>query len=167
MALKPRVKEFIEHYIHLIENNQFNELYVEAEKYLDKSEIHLLTESLINPEVNLQVLSNMYYVPKYYLANNTELTAIEIPDSIKIIRARAFDKCLNLKEVILPKSVEVVDAYAFANCYSLEKLVVNNPECTFTALSTALSTHVKIYCKPGSKVETWANEVWHYPVHHI
>lgn len=167
MALNLRVKEFIEHYIHLIENNQFNELYVEAEKYLDKSEIHLLTESLINPEVNLQVLSNMYYVPKYYLATNTEITAIEIPDSIDIIGARAFDKCLNLQEVILPESLEVVDGYAFATCPSLTKLVVKNPETSFSIFSTEGSKHIQIYCKPGSKVETWANEVWHYPIIHI
>ena len=167
MELKPRIKDFIEYYIHLIENNQFTELYREANKYLSDSEIHLLTECLIHPDVNLQVLSAMNRVPKYYLATNTEITAIEIPDSIQLIAARAFDKCLNLQEVILPESVEVVDAYAFAHCYSLEKLVVNNPDCTFTALSTAFCNHVEIYCKPGSKVETWANEVWHYPVHHI
>ena len=167
MALKPRIKDFIERYIHFIENNQFNELYVEAEKYLDKSEIHLLTESLINPEINLQVLSNMYYVPKYYLATNTDITAVELPDSIKIVRARAFDKCLNLQEIILPESVEVVDAYAFSTCPSLTKLIVKNPETSFSIFSTAGSKHIEIYCKPGSKVEKYAKEVWHYPVHHI
>ena len=167
MALKPRIKDFIERYIHLIENNQFNELYVEAEKYLDKSEIHLLTESLINPEINLQVLSNMYYVPKYYLATNTDITAVELPDSIKIVRARAFDKCLNLQEIILPESVEVVDAYAFANCPSLKTLIVKNPECSFTMFSTAYSNNITVHCKAGSKIETWAREVWNYPIVNI
>lgn len=167
MELKSRIKDFIEHYIHLIENNQFNELYVEAEKYLDKSEIHLLTESLINPEINLQVLSSMYYVPKYYLATNTTITAIEIPDSIQLIAARAFDKCLNLQEVILPESVEFVDGWAFSTCPSLTKLVVKNLETSFSIFSTEGSKHIEIYCKPGSKVEKYANEIWHYPVHHI
>lgn len=167
MALKPRVKEFIEHYIHLIENNQFNELYVEAENYLDTSEIHLLTESLINPEINLQVLSNMYYVPKYYLATNTDITAVELPDSIKIVRARAFDKCLNLQEIILPESVEVVDAYAFANCPSLKTLIVKNPECSFSTLSTVFSKNITVHCKAESKVEIWTREVWKYPIINI
>lgn len=167
MELKSRIKDFIEHYIHLIENNQFNELYKEASKYLTDSEIHLLTECLIHPEVNLQVLSNMNTIPKYYLATNTEITAIEIPDSIEVIGARAFDRCLNLQEVILPESVEVVDGYAFATCLSLKKLVVKNPNTAFSIFSTVGSNNVEIYCKPGSKVEQYANELWHYPIHHI
>lgn len=165
--MNERVQSFIEKYIELIEDNKFNVLYIEAEKYLPKDDIHILTECLIDPEVGCKVLSNMRYVPKYYLATNTTITQIELPDSIEVIRARAFDKCFNLEEVILPESVAVVDAYAFANCYSLKKLVVRNPECSFTMFSTAFSNKVEIYCKPGSKVETWANEVWHYPVHHI
>lgn len=165
--MNKRVQSFIEHFIYLIEDNKFNELYVAAEKYLVKEDIHILTECLIDPEVGCKVLSSMRYVPKYYLSTNTTITQIELPDSIEIVRARAFDKCINLEEVILPESVAVVDAYAFANCYSLKKLVVKNPDTSFTVLSTAFSDNVEIYCKPGSKVEVYANEVWHYPVHHI
>ena len=165
--MNKRVQSFIEHFIYLIEDNKFNELYVEAEKYLPKEDIHILTECLIDPKVGCKVLSNMRYVPKYYLATNTTITQIELPDSIEIVRAKAFDKCINLEEVILPESVAVVDAYAFANCYSLKKLVVKNPDTSFTLFSTAQSNKVEIYCKPGSKVEVYANEVWHYPVHHI
>lgn len=167
MELKPSIKDFIEHYIHLIENNQFTELYAEAEKYLPTSDIHLLTECLIHPNVGLQVLSNMEAIPPYYLATNTEITAVEIPNSIKLIRKRAFDKCLNLQEIILPESLDVVDGYAFAVCPSLKKLVVKNPDTSFSIFSTVGSDNVEIYCKPGSKVEQYANEVWHYPVHHI
>ena len=164
--MNERVRFFIEKYIDLIEDNKFNGLYVEAEKYLPEDDIHILTECLIDPQEGCKVLSNMTYVPKYYLATNTTITQIELPDSIKIIRARAFDKCINLEEVILPASVEVVDANAFSNCYSLKKLVVKNPDTSFSIVSTALSNNVEIYCKPRSKVEE-ANEVWHYPVHHI
>lgn len=167
MEIKPRIKDFIEHHIHLIENNQFTELYREAEKYLTNSEIHLLTECLIHPDVNLQVLSNMNRVPKYYLATNTAITAVEIPDSIQLIAARAFDRCLNLQEIILPESVEYVDGWAFSICPSLTKLVVKNPDTSFSIFSTEGSKHIEIYCKPGSKVEKYANEVWHYPIHHI
>lgn len=165
--MNKRVQSFIEHFIYLIEDNKFNELYVEAEKYLPKEDIHILTECLIDPKVGCKVLSNMRYVPRYYLATNTTITQIELPDSIEIVRARAFDKCINLEEVILPESVAVVDAHAFSNCYSLKKLVVKNPECSFTILSTVQSNKVEVYCKPGSKVEEYAKEVWHYPVHHI
>lgn len=165
--MNERVRAFIEHFIYLIEDNKFNELYVEAEKYLPSKDIHILTECLIDPEVGCKVLSNMRYVPKYYLATNTTITQIELPDSIEIVRARAFDNCINLEEVILPESVAVVDTHAFASCYNLKKLVVKNPDTSFTLFSTAYSDNVEIYCKPGSKVEQYANEVWHYPVHHI
>ena len=164
--MNKRVQSFIEHFIYLIEDNKFNELYVEAEKYLPKEDIHILTECLIDPEVACKELRNMTYLPKYYLETNTTITEIELPDSIEIIRARAFDKCINLEEVILPEPVAVVDANAFSNCYSLKKLVVKNPDTSFSILATVQSDKVEIYCKPGSKVEE-ANEVWHYPVHHI
>ena len=165
--MNKRVRSFIEKYIYLIEDNKFNKLYIEAEKYLPKEDIHILTECLIDPKVGCKVLSNMTYVPKYYLATNGTITQIELPDSIEMVRARAFDKCFNLEEVILPESVEFVDANAFSSCYSLKKLVVKNPDTSFSLLSTTLSDNVEIYCKPGSKVELYANEVWHYPVHHI
>ena len=165
--MNERVRSFIEKYIYLIEDNKFNKLYIEAEKYLPKEDIHILTECLIDPKVGCKVLSNMTYVPKYYLATNGTITQIELPDSIEMVRARAFDKCFNLEEVILPESVEFVDANAFSSCYSLKKLVVKNPDTSFSLLSTTLSDNVEIYCKPGSKVELYANEVWHYPVHHI
>lgn len=165
--MNERVRSFIEHFIYLIEDNKFNKLYIEAEKYLSNEDIHILTECLIDPKVGCKVLSNMRYVPKYYLATNTTITQIELPDSIEVVRARAFDKCLNLQEVILPESVAVVDGYVFAVCPSLKKLVVKNPNTAFSIFSTVGSNNIEIYCKPGSKVEQYANEAWHYPVHHI
>lgn len=165
--MNTHVQSFIERFIYLIEDNKFNELYMEAEKYLPKESIHILTECLIHPDVDCKVLSNMSYVPKYYLATNTDITAIEIPDSIDLISSRAFDKCLNLKEVILPESISIVDGYAFSTCPSLTKLVVKNPDTLFSILAMEGSRNIEIYCKPGSKVEKRSNEIWHYPVHHI
>ena len=94
--MNERVQSFIEHFIYLIEDNKFNELYLEAEKYLPEEDIHILTECLIDPQVGCKVLSNMRYVPKYYLATNTTITQIELPDSIEIVRGKSFDKCINL-----------------------------------------------------------------------
>ena len=165
--MNERVKAFIEHYIYLIEDNNFNELYIEAEKYLPKEDIHILTECLIHPEVGLEVLNGMISVPAYYLANSTAITQIELPNSIELVRAKAFNKCLKLEEVVLPESVAVVDSHAFAECPALKKLVVKNPDTSFSIFATVLSDNIEIYCKPKSKVEEYASNVWHYPIHYI
>ena len=53
------------------------------------------------------------------LCNCTELTTIEIPNSVTIIEKRAFAYCKGLKSIIIPDSVTSIRAAAFCNCIRL------------------------------------------------
>lgn len=52
--------------------------------------------------------------------SGSAITEIEIPTSVRVIGARAFFNCKNLKSVKMTWGVEEIEAEAFANCENLE-----------------------------------------------
>ena len=54
--------------------------------------------------------------------NNTLLTRFVVPYGTVSIGAKAFENCVNLKEISLPGSIRNIDMKAFHNCVSLEKI---------------------------------------------
>ncbi|MCR5502069.1 MAG: leucine-rich repeat protein [Lachnospiraceae bacterium] len=48
--------------------------------------------------------------------------SITLPATLKIIRARAFRECANLKSITIPAKVTTIGDYAFADCTSLGKV---------------------------------------------
>ena len=56
----------------------------------------------------------------------SDISSVEIPDSVRKIGESAFEFCKNLKEVTIPKGVEEIKAFAFYGCEQLEK--VNLPD---------------------------------------
>lgn len=55
---------------------------------------------------------------------NTQITSIVIPASIKTIAAGAFYGCRQLKKVDLPEGLTQIGAAAFAGCYNLETIYI-------------------------------------------
>lgn len=53
-----------------------------------------------------------------------KLTNAVIPEGIKVIEFRAFDRCEGLSLVQLPESMEEVDSEAFVDCKNLSKIFV-------------------------------------------
>lgn len=47
--------------------------------------------------------------------NNTDITSVVIPDTIKKIAKNAFDGCTNLESVVVPNSVDIIGEDAFKN----------------------------------------------------
>jgi len=65
-------------------------------------------------------------------ANNTKLTSITLPKSLKTIMSEAFSGCTNLTSISLPKSVTVLGENAFMGCSKLKTVTLNNivpPQC--------------------------------------
>lgn len=61
-------------------------------------------------------------------AADTELTQLEIPEQIRVIRSKAFFKCANLKRIILPKGLTGLGAEVFSGCDALSEIGVSeNP----------------------------------------
>ncbi|MBQ9603920.1 MAG: leucine-rich repeat domain-containing protein, partial [Firmicutes bacterium] len=54
--------------------------------------------------------------------NNTNLTSVTIPESIKIISMNAFDSCSSLADITIPDTVEAIDSSAFWGCTSLTSI---------------------------------------------
>lgn len=54
----------------------------------------------------------------------TGLTSVEIPDSVKIINATAFNVCKNLSSVKLSANLEYIGESAFAGCESLTSIEI-------------------------------------------
>lgn len=52
----------------------------------------------------------------------SQLTSIDLFDSVTHIGAEAFADCVNLKEIVIPDSVVEIGANAFAGCTNLEKV---------------------------------------------
>lgn len=80
---------------------------------------------------NFDLLSDLDFIPKSVSEINSfafnDCDGLENIDlsrltNLQHIRARAFYKCSNLKEVVLPESVINLDAFAFANCASLNSI---------------------------------------------
>ena len=56
--------------------------------------------------------------------NNTTITTIVLPDTIKTIGKAAFAYCTSLSTIVLPENLEAIDMYAFMGCSSLETIIV-------------------------------------------
>lgn len=70
------------------------------------------------------------------LANLTELTSVDFPDSMRTIGQIAFGGCVNLRQLDLPEGLELIDSAAFMNCRRLRELTIPNSvnyisECAF------------------------------------
>ena len=62
-------------------------------------------------------------VQKHEFAHREELSFVEMPDSISLIRRSAFWGCHHLKRVMFSKRLKTIEKSAFGNCYMLKEIV--------------------------------------------
>ena len=65
------------------------------------------------------------YAQHLYSDENTEITNLVIPDSVKEIKGYVFERCIGLKSVVIPNSVDSISPYAFKGCDSLTSVTWN------------------------------------------
>lgn len=90
-------------------------VYIGRSLYLWKGDIPLGSPSF---------KKNTYSISDYAFANNSSLTSLTIPSSIKKIGNNAFIWCENLKTVTFKKGVNSLGESAFSNCTSLQKVIL-------------------------------------------
>jgi len=56
--------------------------------------------------------------------NNSAITSIELPESIRTIGYNAFEGCTNLERIVIPEGVEIIERCAFRGCTSLVEVVL-------------------------------------------
>lgn len=141
--MKPKIKEFIEKYIPVINNNDFTFLYNHALDELDdESYIGELTFALnqagIDPLEHMSSIPSDYYnsypaksippIPSHITAImsqaffDSEVTSIRVPGNVTILRETAFDYACELKTVVIEEGVSYIRESCFIDCGSLENV---------------------------------------------
>ena len=133
------VKEFIERHIDKIEKNEFSDLFEIAATalpmYEDVGELSKLLE-----DAEIYPLDNLDCIPTAYFAGRQDIVRYMTPNRVEEIRARAFQNCSKLKDLILYKDVKWVNACICWNC-NFEYLEIQNPDIEF---ATRAFNHCKI-----------------------
>lgn len=93
---------------------------------------------------NCVINGNCKFINDGAFQNCTNLTSINIPNSVKCIGDWTFSGCENLKDVILPNSITTIGIMAFMGCISIEtinipKSVTSIGESAFSGCSGLLS----------------------------
>ena len=125
-----QLKNFIERNIELIEDKNFEDLYINA--YMEyrnerngvkPTDISALTDILANIFGEEPIFTpNLTYVPIYYRIGDGKIKHLEIPESIDWIGSSAFRNCINLEYLKLPKTLSEIGDEAFKGCNRLNKI---------------------------------------------
>lgn len=107
----------------LINNNEFDQFFTEAENRLDLEGWKLLLQSF--QKANIDFLPYIHYIPENYLEGNKEVTEIKVPEGITNIRYGAFVECSNLQTIYLPNTLQKIELNVFAGCDLLKKVYYN------------------------------------------
>ena len=126
----PKLQQFIEQHIELIEEQKYLELYRIAKREIP-FQIGNLTYNLmlanINPLDDVPgVLDSMFaYSP---------VENVELPKNIEYIAALAFVDCYHLTEITIPSGVLHITSTSFKGCYKLKKVIFEGTKKDFSKL---------------------------------
>lgn len=88
--------------------------------------------------------------------NNSGVTEITLPDSVKYIGQLAFGSCGKLEKVVIPAEIEFIDSYAFDRCSKLASVYYKGSVeqwCTMNTLSNPLENNSALYIKDAQVTE--------------
>ena len=125
-----------------------NEIFVSVGKCLINDEMGILVRGCNNSRIpSAEELPSGYPVEKiggWAFSGCSELTDIEIPESITKIGSEAFKNCISLKKVNIPAGVKAnkflhgVTKGAFIGCSSLESITVSSGNKFYKAVNNCL-----------------------------
>ena len=118
-------------------------------------------------------------------ADCKKLSAINIPNKVKVINVRTFQNCVGLTNIVLPKAVNNIKHSAFLNCTNLNKIDLpstlksigvnaftgcielaevfcraTTPPTANAAIFSKTPTSKKLYVPKGSKKQYSNNATW-------
>lgn len=117
--MKKIILKFIKAHGNLIDNNEWEMLYVSANNVLLADDVGELTLLLLS--ANIDPLSYLDFIPEDYLAY-AQIKEFNIPNNIKKIGAKAFSNCGEIIRIDIPDSVEEIGRLAFYNCLNLKSI---------------------------------------------
>ncbi|GHV14417.1 hypothetical protein FACS189491_10700 [Spirochaetia bacterium] len=97
-------------------------------------------------------------IEDYAFANNTSITSVVIPDSVKNIGDNVFQNCTALTSVTLPVYLKKIDNNAFSGCTSLRTVTIPNgvTKIGFQAFQGCTSLASITVPNSVTKIENWA-----------
>lgn len=82
--------------------------------------------TLVNKTLKEMDMSDFTIIQDDMFSGRADISRVELPEGVEVIRRNAFEGCASLTEVVLPETVKLIDYEAFANCVSLSS--INVPE---------------------------------------
>lgn len=122
------VKEFIEENIDLLDTNDWDQFFKEAEATCLSTD-DLGFTSLLKiylEQAGLDPLHYLDYIPYGYYWSDITLVEYEIADKIITIQGGAFYQCINLRKVTLPNTLLDIQDNAFNSCEKLKYIELPN-----------------------------------------
>lgn len=116
----PAVKAAIKQNTHLIEREDWRNLYRKLRETHAANTIGGVSQALLDAGVNPLENSNELF--PFFLAG-LPIESYQIPEGIEIIGKYAFALCEDLREVIFPNTVKEIQDKAFLNDNHLEKII--------------------------------------------
>ena len=117
IQLSDREQKFIESYMYLIDQNNFEAFYNLAGQDLVVMSIHKLTRLFLEAEI--YPLEYMESVPEYYSCFDDALDKVILPDHIKDISRAAFTAS-SISSIKLSQNLQYIGSGAFSACTSLK-----------------------------------------------
>ena len=99
-----------------------------------------------------------YRISKEQRELRYNISAIHIPEGIKVIGDSCFYDCKNLNTVTIPKSVTSIGNSAFKNCINLTSVKIPNELTHIGVLVFMNCKNLTIYAPAGCYAETYAKE---------
>ena len=90
----------------------------------------------------------------------TDLTEIEIPNTVTTIWPNAFKECTNLKKVIIPESVVSIGWGVFQGCTSLESITIPESVASIGDVAFRNCTSLRNFTFPESVVSIGWGALW-------
>jgi hypothetical protein len=112
-----------------------------------------VSDALAGGSVKIVFASDVVSIPENFLKNQTNVVAVEFPDSLQSIGSSAFEGCTGLTSVTLPSGVISVGANAFKGCSALKSLDAR-------ALETKAGEPLQITTDKFAIVNNTINDVW-------
>ena len=103
---------------------------------------------------SITIPSSIIYADKTYSVTSiggafsgcTNLTSIDIPNSVTSIGRSAFHNCTSLTSIVIPNSVTSIGSYAFSGCSGLTSVTIPNSV-------TSIGSHAFAYCTGLTSVD--------------
>lgn len=127
--INPEIKAFVEEYIYLLDNDNYEEFYRQAVNYLLNHDTIIANIGMITSmfqEAGIDPLEYMDVIPEDYFIEHSFPVKYKVPRNIKKIKNGAFEFTDGLEELYCPEGLLEIEMLAFDQCDDLVDIYLPN-----------------------------------------